>query len=133
LSSTEKQEGYERIDPKVYGTILQQEQTDILYEIKKLLKESQPEGVVDTVEPVTVTDQEKQVTAKLGKKWFSVSIVNDGPDSVWVLVNTDKSYDWHEMKYKDTYKVDMNGPKIKNLLLKCDKGKTAIVRIVGVR
>jgi hypothetical protein len=100
-------------------------------EIKRIVEDQVPSGVTDPIEPITVTHEVKRVIPV--KPWFNCSIVNDGPYSVMVIVNSEKSFEWHEIAKDETYKVDMGRPLIKDVLLQCDIGETATVRLVGTR
>jgi hypothetical protein len=98
-------------------------------EIKQIVKDQVPVGVTEPVQPITVTHDVKRVTPI--KPWFNCSIVNDGPNSVKVIVNSEKSFEWHTVAKDETYRVDMGRPLIKDVLLQCNTGETADVRIVG--
>jgi hypothetical protein len=100
-------------------------------EIKQTLDEQVPEGVTDPIEPVTVTSTTRLIRPM--KPWFNCSIVNGGPDTVKVLVNSEKSFEWHSVEKDETYQVDMGRPLIKDVLLQCEPNETATVRLVGTR
>jgi hypothetical protein len=95
-------------------------------------KEEKLEGVVEPIEPITVSSEVRRVIPPI-KPWFCVEVANDGPDDVYVLVNPEKSFDWHQVLNGETYKVDMKRPVITEVELKCESDKTASVRLVGVR
>ena len=95
-------------------------------------KEEKLEGVVEPIEPITVSSEVRRVIPPI-KPWFCVEVANDGSDVVYVLVNPEKSFDWHQVLNGETYKVDMKRPVITEVELKCASGKTASVRLVGVR
>jgi len=116
----------------VLQAALLDEIADRLLNIQRMVSEEKPEGVVEPIEPVSVTDSARRVVAPV-KPWFSVSIVNDGPNDVYAIVNTEKSFDWHRIPVGETYKVDMKRPIIKDILLKCEPGEKASVRVVGSR
>jgi hypothetical protein len=100
--------------------------------LQRFQEEERAEGVVEPIEPVSVNEELRHVIAPI-KPWFSVNVVNDGPDDVYVMVNTEKSFDWHRVPQGESYRVDMKRGIIKDLLLKCEAGKTASVRLVGSR
>jgi len=102
-----------------------------LLAIQKYLEESRPEGITEPIEPVLVTDEYRVVRAL--KPWFSVIIINDGPDDVFVIVNSDRSYDPHRVPVNEVYNIDMKRGIIRDVVLWCEKDKKASVRIVGVR
>ena len=121
-----------KVKPDVLQTALLDEIAERLLHVERMLAEEKPEGVVEPIEPVSVTETLRRVKAPF-KPWFSVSIVNDGPNDVYVIVNSEKSFEWHRVPVGETYKVDMKRPAIKDVLLKCEPGETASVRVVGSR
>jgi hypothetical protein len=123
---------HKRLRPDVLQTALLAEIAERLYTLQRLQEEERAEGVVEPIEPVSVTGEHRRVVAPF-KPWFSVNVVNDGPDDVYVMVNTEKSFDWHRVPKGESYRVDMKRGIIKDLLLKCEAGKTASVRLVGSR
>jgi hypothetical protein len=138
--STEKQDdsNRERIDPKIFQTALTQEMSDILFDIRKLLSEAVPEGIVQPIQPITVRGDfdrpwRQVIPPDPGKLWFNVSVTNDGPNSIFILVNSQRNSDWHRIDYKEVYEVHMERPKIYDVLLKCNLGDEATVRLVFVR
>lgn len=99
---------------------------------RQILNEQTPEGIVDPMD-VHVTTENKVVTPPLGKKWFSVSVVSDGPDAVYIVVNSEKSNTNPYPLYKgETFETDFGCPKIHDLLMHCETG-TANLRVRGVR
>ena len=99
-------------------------------------KEITPEGIVDPLVEITVTTEPLVVgppSAEAGKNWFSVSVINDGPDYCWVVINTGKSStNPHKVVSGETYEVSFTKPKIYDLRLYTDSG-TAVMRITGTR
>jgi len=104
----------------------------ILANVLELQKEGRPEGITEPIEPIAVTDHPRYVKAPYGP-WFSVILVNDGPGDVLAIVNTKKSFDQHRVLRTETYTIDMKHAVIEDVLLQCDLGGTASVRMVGVR
>jgi hypothetical protein len=103
-----------------------------LYILQSIAEEAKPEGVVEPIEPISVSSDVRRVIPPV-EPWFCVEVANDGPNDVYVLVNPEKSSDWHQVLNGETYKVDMKRPVITEVELKCESGKTASVRLVGVR
>ena len=128
----EKVEGEKRVRADVFQAALLDEIAERLLSIEQMLGEEKPEGVVEPMEPITVTDVTRRVMAPI-KPWFSVNIVNDGPNDVYAIVNSEKSFEWHRIPKGEPYKVDMKRPVIKDVLLKCESGENASVRVVGAR
>jgi hypothetical protein len=61
---------------------------------------------------------------------FSINIYNDGPDEVYVSVN---SYSRGAViKPYESLKIDMRAPLIRKLFLDVDNGRKAYIRIFGV-
>jgi len=127
-----KFEEEKRVRADVLMAALLDEIAERLTTLEQFQREQRPEGVVEPIEPITVTDKVRRVVAPF-KPWFNVEVVNNGPSDVWVIVNPEKSFDWHRVGAKETYRVPMGRPIIKDVLLKCELGETATVRLVGSR
>ena len=99
-------------------------------------KEVSPEGIVDPLVDVAVTTVPIVVgppSAEAGKYWFSVSIINDGPNYCWVVINTGKSSTRpHKVSNDETYEVSFIKGLIYDLRLYTDEG-IANLRITGTR
>jgi len=121
-----------RLDPSAMMVGILREIGDRLLHLEKHFDEEHPEGIFEPVEPIAVTDVVK-VIKPLYKKWFSVMVMNDGPDMAYVLVNAEKNYDWHEFHSGEVDTIDMHVGIISDVLLKCNHGETASVRMVGLR
>jgi hypothetical protein len=121
-----------RLRSDVLQTALLDEIAERLYALQRFQEEERAEGIVEPIEPISVNEEPRRVVAPV-KPWFSVNVVNDGPNDVYVMVNTEKSFDWHRVPKGESYRVDMKRGIIKDLLLKCEAGKTASVRVVGAR
>lgn len=128
LESTGKQS---KVEAGPMQVALLDEIAERLLALENLAKAEKPEGIVEPIEKFTIT--ERRTPLKLRKSWFSVSIINDGPNDTFVIVNTQKSFDPHRMANGETYNVDMKHAVIEDLLFWCNHGETARVRIVGVR
>ena len=121
-----------RVEAGPMQVALLNEIAERLYVLQCIAEEAKPEGVVEPIEPISVSSDVRRVIPPV-KPWFSVEVANDGSDVVYVLVNPEKSFDWHQVLNGETYKVDMKRPIITEVELKCESGKTASVRLVGVR
>ena len=98
----------------------------------QLIKQQIPEGIIDPKE-VTATTAELSIVPPLDKKWFSIAIINDGPDDCYVVVNTEKSSTNPSLLLvHETFEVDLGVPKIVDALVWCASG-SAHLRIRGVR
>lgn len=129
---SESNEQHSRVEPSVLQTALLDEIAERLLKLQQYEEEERAEGVTEPIEPVAVTDARRRVEAHV-KPWFSVSLANDGPDDVWAIVNTEKSFDAHRVRVGETYAVSMLRGVIKDVLLWCDAGETGSVRLVGSR
>lgn len=98
----------------------------------QLIKQQIPEGIIDPKE-VTATTVPQTIVPPLDKRWFSISIIDDGPDPCYVVVNTEKSStNPYLMQMHETFEVDFGVPKIVDALIWCGSG-SAHLRIRGVR
>ena len=124
----------QRLNPEVLNTALLDEIAQRLLNIEIHNKELSPEGIVEPLAVITVTTTTTIVQPpNLGKLWFSVSIINDGPESCWVVVNSGKSSTRsHRVDNDETYEVRFIKPVIADLMLSTDSG-SASVRITGTR
>ncbi len=102
--------------------------------LEKLVKKiSVPEGIVEPLHTITVTTEHQIITPPRRIPWYSVSVVNDGPDSCWIVVNTEKSSTTpYRLDIDETFEVDFHSPKIDDLMVWCESG-SASLRIRGVR
>jgi len=101
---------------------------------KKLIMMQIPEGIVEPLNIVHVTDQRRVIQPPMRKNWFSVSIVNDGPDPCWVIVNSEKSTTSpYLLRMNEPTEVEMGTAKIVDIVCYCDSGQEASLRIRGVR
>ena len=99
---------------------------------RQILNQQTPEGIVDPMD-VRVTIENRVITPPLNKVWFSVSVVNDGPDAVYIVVNSEKSNtNPYPLNKGETFEADFGCPKIHDLLMHCETG-TANLRVRGVR
>jgi len=126
--STEKQN---RISEGPMSVALLNEIAERLMSLEKLAKATQPIGAVEPIEKFVITDVRRHMP--LQKPWFSVSIINDGDDDVFCIVNTEKSFEEHRIHLNETYNINMVTAVIKDLLFWCSHGEHATVRIVGTR
>jgi len=98
----------------------------------QLIKNQIPEGIIDPKE-VTATTAEISIIPPLDKRWFSIAIINDGPDSCFVVVNTEKSSTNPSiLLVHETFEIDLGVPKIVDALVWCASG-SAHLRVRGVR
>ena len=123
-----------RLDPSVLNTAILDEIAERLFQIQKHFEEETPQGIVEPLPLLTVTTTPSVVEPPHeGKYWFSVSVVNQGPQDCYVVVNTGKSSETpHLCDSGETYEVRFSKPLIYDLRLWTDTG-VATVKIKGTR
>lgn len=104
---------------------------------EEILRSMIPEGIVEPLKTITVTDEPVVVEPPFlinGKRWFSVKISNDGPNTVNAIINTGKSGNTpRPILMDETYTVEFKTAIIRDVYLYCASGETASLRISGVR
>lgn len=124
--------GSKRVNPEIAQVFLLDEVADRLLQLSKTLP-MRPEGIVEPLTPTRATQARKVIHPPYKKYWFSLSIVNDGPDECWVIVNTEKSpAQPYLTRVGEEYRVDVGGPSIEDIMVYTETG-TANLRIKGVR
>jgi len=119
------------VNPAAMQVALLDEIAERLCKLEELAKAEVPEGIVEPIEKYTITETRKSFRPL--KPWFSISIINDGQVNVFCIVNTEKSFNEHSIHLGETYTIDMRRAKVTDVLMWCNHGETASVRIVGVR
>jgi hypothetical protein len=108
----------------------------MLQEIRRVasdIKQQIPAGIVEPLAPVHVTTARGVIHPPFRKPWFSVSVVNDGPDPCFIVVNSELSTTSPYELFKDeVFEVDLGCPKIVDLVHWCETG-SATLRVRGVR
>lgn len=107
---------------------------DIRHEIvetRKITESMIEEGVIEALNPRTITTDRMVIEPPM-KPWFGVKFTNDGPASIWVMVNSGLSNQPHELKAEETWGVHFKTAVIVDMVLHTESG-TAIVRIRGER
>ena len=102
-----------------------------LVETRKIAESEIEEGVIEPLTARTITTDRTIVKPPL-KPWFGVSFTNDGPASIWLIVNSGKSNQPQELKEDETWGVKFKTAVIVDMVLYTDAG-TASVRIRGAR
>ena len=104
-----------------------------IVETKKITESMIEEGIVEPLQPKTITTERILVTTlDPSKPWFGIKIWNDGPSDVWVIVNARKLSQPQKIEANDWWGVDFKTAIIDALLLYTEEGETS-VRITGVR
>jgi len=108
----------------------------LLQKIKEMTEEVKthtPDGIIEPLAQTHVTTARGTIHPPYGKRWFSISVVNDGPDPCWIIVNSELSTTSpYELHKDEVFEVDLGCPKIVDLVHWCDSG-SATLRIRGVR
>lgn len=100
-------------------------------ETLELVKKQIPLGMSEPIPSQTATTTPQ--TYQLRHKWFSLAIVNDGPQDCWIIVNTGKSSTTpYLLGVDEVYEIDMGSAQIYDIYFYTDTG-TAVLRIRGVR
>lgn len=120
-----------RVSPDVAQVYLLDEIAGRLLALERQLP-VKPQGIVEPLNPTNVTTTPRTLHPPFKRKWFSMSISNDGPDDCWVHVNTEKSPNPFLTRVGEVYEVDMQSPVIEDIRVWTDAG-TAALRIKGVR
>lgn len=121
-----------RINPAAMQVALLDEIADRLMRLEKQLPEK-PEGIIEPLSPTRATTTPKVIHPPYSKKWHAISIVNDGPDDCWVIVNTEKSpAQPYLTRAGEAYEVTLGSPLIEDIRIYTEQG-TANLRIKGVR
>lgn len=124
--------GNKRVNPEIAQVFLLDEIADRLLRLEKTLP-VRPEGIVEPLTPTRATIEAKVIHPPYKKKWFSVSVVNDGPEDCWIVVNTEKSpAQPYLTRVGEEYSVDMGNAVIEDIRVYTETG-SANLRIKGVR
>lgn len=121
-----------KLDPKALELGVLDDMRQILYDIRNMEQETDSKGIVEPYETLTVTDERRTLIARSGK-WQSLTIICDGPDSVWVLVNPGLSNDPHRIDDGEVHVVDFHRPRISEVVLWCEAGHRTSLRVVGLK
>lgn len=121
-----------RVNPAAMQIALLDEIAESLLNLRNQLPEK-PQGIIEPISPVKVTTTPKVIQPPMKKKWFSVSIVNDGPADCWIVTNTEKSpAQPYFTRVGEEYSISLGHPAIEDIRVYTDSG-TANLRIRGVR
>jgi len=111
--------------------------TEDMSQLRAEFKDSRPQGHVGYV-PVEVTEQETILRPQNQPTmpWRRMTIINDGEDLVWIYTTPRRVGEFQLEKTPippgQDYEVDLRFPLIDEVILKCDSGETATVRIIPV-
>lgn len=104
-------------------------QTQLLYDIASMLEQRLPEGII---RPIDLSITQKTTVLEPPNEempWFAFTIFNDGPSPVFFEVNKDFMTRKASLSRRDQISIDMFKDGIHKLILYCDVGNTAAVRI----
>lgn len=119
-----------RVDPAVAGFIAQMAMASQLVKIRKLEESKIPTGLKSF--SVSVDGTRKKIG--LNKPWISISMINDGLNSVYTRLNSLEGpliENGAVIKSGEPYTYDADYPIITCIYLQCASGESATVRIHG--
>ena len=126
----------EQINPQAFQAAALMEVVKKLTAIEAVQKSMIEDGVIEPLHPITVTTEGRVIHpphSGAGKLWFGVKLTNDGPSSLYFVVNTEKSSTTpQELKINETWGVHFKTAIIEDVHLYTKSG-TASVRIRGER
>lgn len=102
--------------------------------IHETIKSMIPRGIADNI-PATVTDELMDLSSETipSMPWMTFSLINDGPNSINVIIN-DHTTDKAPVKKGEVLDADMKAQDmIYRVMLYCEKGETASVRIYPLK
>jgi hypothetical protein len=105
-----------------------------LLDIHKTIKSRIPEGVADNF-PKTVTEELTDLSRETipSMPWMSFSLINDGPNSVNVVIN-DHATDKAPVKRGEVLDADLIAKgMVYRVMLYCERGETANVRVYALK
>jgi len=93
-----------------------------------------PDGVpLGKVTPLTLDVTESLITLTSentpNMPWMTMSAFNDGPNPVWITINEDTVIKQAPLRAGEPLSVDMERRNINKVLMQCDVGKEASIRI----
>ena len=100
-------------------------------ETLELVKKQTPLGLIEPLSIKTATVAPAAI--RFHHPFFSINIVNDGPNDCWIIVNTEKSSTTpFLLQVGSVEEIDMKKAQIEDIQYHTDVG-TAVLRIRGVR
>ena len=119
-----------KVTPSVFQAIMLDEIANGIRELTSLIKQTIPEGIVETYEETATTSQ-TIIRPPAGKKWISVSIFNKGDATAKLGINVGYTNAITVEKNK-SFNVDTKVPKITEVNYKTESG-TANLVIICIR
>ncbi|MEM2905077.1 MAG: hypothetical protein QW587_04985 [Candidatus Bathyarchaeia archaeon] len=107
-----------------------------LQKLRSLIQVEHEEGVKMDVGPIEVFGSQPVVASPGdGRDYFGVTVFNDGPDPVYVMLNepVGKPYRKAPLKRGDSEEIRFAEAKIRAIYLACDEGGTSSGKDGGVR
>lgn len=119
--------GEERIRPDVMGFLMQAAAASHLGRLRRLEESKIPTGT----KPIDISVT-KRIKVQFQPPFISFTLINDGPNSVYLDMNTEvSSGQIAPIKLNETFSFDAVYPVIHYLVLDVAAGQTAAVRIRG--
>jgi len=98
-----------------------------LADLYEIMKKSEPQGLI---QPVTLSATEDLKTYEPPTPWFTVDVLNTGPNTVYIGIN-DKAKEFKAIERNRGFKFDFGMAKIEKIYYKCNRGETATVDLTG--
>ncbi len=128
----------ERRVPRLAGplqTITLLDMADLLMDLRELMQQHIPEGIVEPLHPVNVAVAPITVQPPIkGKYWFGITIVKEDPVELNIIINSGKSSTTPYTMSEDenVYDQYFNIPCIYDVTLWTNEG-TCVVKVRGSR
>ena len=121
-------------DPIALQPLLHDESNALLKDIKTELQSTKPKGeVTDELVDVTSAVYDLYIEGPDGLAWTTCSIVNQGPNDVYVAVNVWKQPD-APLPTGESMNIDLGvRGAIKRIYMVCNAGETATVRLHAIK
>jgi len=114
-----------KVTPSVFQAIMLDEIANGIRELTSLIKETIPEGIIETYN-LTATTNMQEIRPPAGKRWFSVQIFNEGPNTVKIGINTTIT-ETKDVKSGDSYNINFGVGKIQYIKYKTTTGTSKII------
>ena len=114
-----------KVTPEVFSAIMLDEIAQGIRRVEKAIRESIPEGIIESYE-VTATTSKQEVRPPALKKWHKVSILNKGPETAKIAVNVGRVNAVNIEKNR-SYEVDMKSAKIEYVIYQTNSGTADLI------
>ena len=118
-----------KISPEIFSSILLDEIAQGIRRVEKAIRESMPEGIIESYEVTATTIKQEvrpPVIGDIVKKWHKVSVLNKGPETVKIAVNVGRVNAVNIEKNR-SYEVDMKSAKIEYVIYQTNSGTADLI------